>query len=187
MKSKTLAILAGGKSSRMNYNNKALIKYKEEEFIKHIIKAGRDFDEIIIISNDSKIYEFLNLRVYPDKYLNKGPLGGIHSALLNANNPYVLCIACDMPLIDRETLNSLYNEEENYEILVSKSRDRLQPLCSIYSKAIIKDIENALLNDERKLQKVISKFNYKIIDKDFNESNFLNINSPGELKELEEL
>ena len=39
MINKTLAILAGGKSSRMNYNNKALLNYKEKKFIEHIIEA----------------------------------------------------------------------------------------------------------------------------------------------------
>lgn len=33
MINKTLAILAGGKSSRMNYNNKALLLFKEKTFI----------------------------------------------------------------------------------------------------------------------------------------------------------
>ena len=49
MINKTLAILAGGKSSRMNYNNKALLNYKEKKFIEHIIEAAKDYKEIIII------------------------------------------------------------------------------------------------------------------------------------------
>ena len=63
MINKTLAILAGGKSSRMNYNNKALLKYKEKNFIEHIIDAGKDYKEIIIISNnkDSSILEISRL------------------------------------------------------------------------------------------------------------------------------
>ena len=52
MINKTLAILAGGKSSRMNYNNKALLTYKEKRFIEHIIEAGKDYKEVIIISNN---------------------------------------------------------------------------------------------------------------------------------------
>ena len=36
MINKTLAILAGGKSSRMNYNNKALLSYKEKKSINRV-------------------------------------------------------------------------------------------------------------------------------------------------------
>ncbi|MGL5752308.1 MAG: molybdenum cofactor guanylyltransferase, partial [Paraclostridium sp.] len=107
MISKTLAILAGGKSSRMNYNNKAFLRYKEKSFIEHIINAGRDFDEIIIIANDKKAYGNYNLKVVEDIFEDKGPLGGIHSALINSKYDKVLCIACDMPLIKREILNKM--------------------------------------------------------------------------------
>ena len=57
MINKTLAILAGGKSSRMNYNNKALLNYKERKFIEHIIDAGKGYKEIIIIANKKEEYE----------------------------------------------------------------------------------------------------------------------------------
>ena len=56
MINKTLAILAGGKSSRMNYNNKALLNYKERKFIEHIIDAGKGYKEIIIIANKNATF-----------------------------------------------------------------------------------------------------------------------------------
>ena len=45
---KTLAIMAGGKSSRMNYNNKALLSYKEKTFIENIIEAGKNFKKLLL-------------------------------------------------------------------------------------------------------------------------------------------
>ena len=60
MINKTLAILAGGKSSRMNYNNKALLSYKEKKFIEHIIEAGKEYKEIIIVSNNIEEYKEKN-------------------------------------------------------------------------------------------------------------------------------
>ena len=66
MINKTLAILAGGKSSRMNYNNKALLNYKERKFIEHIIDAGKGYKEIIIIANKKEESEGVNLRVIED-------------------------------------------------------------------------------------------------------------------------
>ena len=107
MINKTLAILVGGQSSRMNYNNKALLKYKDHKFIEHIIAAGRDYKEIIIISNKKEEYKGFNLRIVEDIYKGNGPLSGIHSALMNSTTNEVLCIACDMPLITKETLNVL--------------------------------------------------------------------------------
>ena len=191
MINKTLAILAGGKSSRMNYNNKALLNYKERKFIEHIIDAGKGYKEIIIIANKKEEYEGFNLRVIEDIYKGNGPLSGIHSALMNSTTDKVLCIACDMPLITSETLNILGNYNEEYEVLIPEVSGRLQPLCAVYSKKSIPSIENAIKNNNNKLQLLIKSLNYKVIDenqeKKFIEKDFLNINTEKEYKELEEL
>ena len=191
MINKTLAILVGGQSSRMNYNNKALLKYKDHKFIEHIIAAGRDYKEIIIISNKKEEYKGFNLRIVEDIYKGNGPLSGIHSALMNSTTNEVLCIACDMPLITKETLNVLGNYDENYDVLIPKVLGRLQPLCAVYSKKIIPNIEEAIRENNNKLQLLIKTLNYKVIegneDNKFIEKEFLNINTEKGYHELEEL
>lgn len=191
MINKTLAILAGGKSSRMNYNDKAFLNYKEKMFIEHIIKAGNSYKEIIIIANNKEKYKKFGLRIIEDIYVGNGPLSGIHAALNSASTEYVLCVACDMPLISKELLDYIGEYEGNYEVLVPKSNDRLQPLCSIYNKSILSKIEKALENNENKLQKFIKGLNYQVVDgfnyRKFEDKDFLNINTPDEFKELEEL
>ena len=191
MINKTLAILAGGKSSRMNYNNKALLTYKEKRFIEHIIEAGKDYKEVIIISNNLEEYKGFNLRIVEDIYKGNGPLSGIHSALINSTTDKVLCIACDMPLITKETLNIIGSYQEEYDVLVPKVSERLRPLCGVYSKNIISKIEEAIKENNNKLQLLIRTLNLKVIEGDINskfiEQDFLNINTEKEYKELEEL
>ena len=191
MINKTLAILAGGKSSRMNYNNKALLTYKEKRFIEHIIEAGKDYKDVIIISNNLEEYKGFNLRIVEDIYKGNGPLSGIHSALINSTTDKVLCIACDMPLITKETLNIIGSYQEEYDVLVPKVSERLQPLCGVYSKNIISKIEEAIKENNNKLQLLIRTLNLKVIEGDINskfiEQDFLNINTEKEYKELEEL
>lgn len=190
MINKTLAILAGGKSSRMDYNNKALLLYKEKTFIENIINAGNAFSEKVIIANKKEEYRAFNLSIYNDIYLDKGPLGGIHSALVNSKNDKVLCIACDMPLISSDILNVIGSINDNYEVLVPKINGRLQPMCAVYSKSLIPKIEKALLSGEYKLQKFILSTDYKIIDdnyyNDLKEDYFTNINTRKEYELLEE-
>lgn len=191
MINKTLAILAGGKSSRMNYNNKALFKFKEKSFIEHIIKAGSNYKEIIIVANNKKDYEKFGLRIVGDIYKGNGPLSGIHSALKNSTTDYVLCIACDMPVTGKEVLSFMGNYPENYEVLIPKCEGKLQPLCCIYSKKLEYKIEESLIKNENKLQKLILNFNYKVLDgleeRKFWNKDFLNINTPNDFKELEEM
>ena len=134
---KTIAILAGGKSSRMNYNNKALLEFKDKTFIENIINSTEHFMEVIIVANNIEIYKKFGLRVVKDIYVDQGPLSGIHTALINSKTDKVLCIACGMPLINKDVLTYMGNYNDEYEVLVPEYNGRLQPLCSIYSKSLI--------------------------------------------------
>lgn len=191
MINKTLAILAGGKSSRMLYNNKAFLTYRDKKFIEHIIELGKDFKEVIIVANDLKLYEEFNLRVVSDIYIGRGPLSGIHSALINSTTDKVLCIACDMPLVSEEVIKYLGNYAGEYEVLSPQVNEKLQPLCAIYSKSTIECIERRLIKKENKLQELIKSLDYKVIEaleyRQITEKDFMNINTPVEYKSLEEI
>lgn len=189
---KSAAILAGGKSSRMNYRNKAFLEYENNYFIERIIKALEDYEEIIIISNNPEDYKTLGLKVFKDIYPNQGPLSGIHSALNHIKNEYCLVVACDMPFINKNVVNYLGNIKEDYEILIPEVEERLQPLCAIYKKSCKELMEKELINKSNKLIKTCMKFNVKII-KEFpfieeihkkEMKNFYNINTVDEYKSL---
>lgn len=187
----TLAILAGGQSSRMNYRNKAFLSYQEKTFIERLIEAGSDFEEVIIVANTKEAYENFNLQVVSDVYPGKGPLSGIHAALRVAKTSTVLCVACDMPLTSREVLNGLAQISGDYDVLVPEYEGRLQPLCAIYSKKIKNKVEAQLKKDDFKLQYFIRQLNYQVIrelpHRPFKSTDFLNINTPTDLSELEEM
>lgn len=188
MVNKTLAILAGGKSSRMDYHPKALLQFQEKTFIEHIIKAGANFQEIIIVANNQALYKGFNLPIVEDIYKDKGPLSGIHAALHYAQTDYVLCVACDMPLIRCDLLDELGSYEEGYDVVVPEYEGRLQPLCALYSKKILGHLEERLLKNENKLQHMILSLNYKKIEqlegRSFKAEDFLNINTPTEFEQL---
>ncbi|RDY26386.1 molybdenum cofactor guanylyltransferase [Romboutsia weinsteinii] len=184
MINKTLAILAGGQSSRMNYNNKAFLDYRGKSFIEYLISLGKDYKEVIIVANDQEIYKKFNVRVVKDMYVGNGPLSGIHSALKNATTDKVLCIACDMPLMNEEIIKTLGEYKGEYQVLVPKVDNRLQPLCSIYSKSIIGNIEDSLNRNENKLQRLITSLEYKIIE-GFCDESFKNVNTPEEYRSLD--
>lgn len=187
----TLAILAGGQSSRMNYRNKAFLSYQEKTFVERLIEAGSDFEEVIIVANTKEAYENFNLQVVSDVYPGKGPLSGIHAALRVAKTSTVLCVACDMPLTSREVLNGLAQISGDYDVLVPEYDGRLQPLCAIYSKKIKNKVEEQLKKDDFKLQYFIRQLNYQVIRelpyRPFKSTDFLNINTPTDLNELEEM
>lgn len=184
---KTAVILAGGKSSRMNYINKAFLELNGETFIEKIIKELSSYEEIIIVSNNMDEYKYLGYKVVKDIIPGCGPLSGIHSGLTYASHQNVLFVACDMPFISRQVIDNLGNIKHKYEALIPVVKGKIQPLCGIYNKSVVELVEKELFNNKFKLMKFLEKVDVKYIKVDeMIDSNdcFSNINTKEEYNKM---
>ncbi len=133
----TLALLAGGKASRMGGTNKALLKHNGKTFVEIILSnLGEVFPKTIIIANEVETYAQLGVSVYADIFKEKGPLGGIHSALYNTKTEHVFAISCDMPLASAQIASQIAAiaiEAQSYAY-VPKVAEMLEPLFAVYSR-----------------------------------------------------
>lgn len=183
-------ILAGGKNSRMK-QNKALIKLKEKTFIETITDQLEPFfDEIIIITNTPREYDFLPYNKYTDLILNKGPLGGIHSGLIHAKYEYAFVTACDMPLVNGVAAKKLCKMVQGYDGVVPRKGQYLQPLFAVYKKSCISYIKKCLKENSLQIPSFYPYINilYKdwseIMDEDPDKT-FFNVNTPEDLRTLQ--
>lgn len=187
---KTAVILAGGKSSRMNRKNKALMPFNNKTIIEKVIETVSMFDEIIIVANEPELYEKFGYKVISDIYKDKGPLGGIHAGLIHASHDKVLIVACDMPNISIEITQKMYNYKGEYDALLSFDGDELHPLFSIYDKTCLSEIESHIKTDKLKLKLFLKEVNTVVMDwrnqlgEDQPTRFFKNINTPTDYKLL---
>jgi molybdopterin-guanine dinucleotide biosynthesis protein A len=169
--------------------NKALLKLKDKTVIEIVaVKLKSIFNQVLISSNDSNEYDFLNLPVVNDVFIGKGPLAGIHSALKNSSTEKNFIISCDMPMISVELINYLIKLNTEKSILLPRSNGRIQQLCGIYSKSVIDEIENIfkLLEKDKNIKgsvfELLERVTVEFIDIDdlnfYNKNIFLNMNSP---------
>lgn len=189
----TLAILAGGKATRMGGKNKALLELNGESFINRIHRnLSPLFCKTIIIANDSVDYQFENVEVYPDIISNVGPLGGIHSALVNSKTPYVFVVSCDMPFASSDVAHEIIDLflSKEIDILVPKIELYHEPLFAIYSKHLISKIEAILAKTDGKPIKdlfALAKTSYiQFSETSLAQRCFTNINSINDLESLKE-
>lgn len=142
----TCAILAGGKASRYNGHNKALIKVGDNTNLDKLIALSEElFAETILITNSPDQYsDYTDLRIEKDIYQNVGPLAGIHSAIYHAKKPYIFIFACDMPFINKKlVIDQIATfRNSNCDILVPRINDFFEPLHSIYAKSVLGNLEN---------------------------------------------
>ena len=180
-------ILAGGKSSRMNYINKAFLDVHGMPMIQHMLDKLQDFDEIIIVTNTPEEYEGLGARVVTDIFPQRGPLSGMHSGLVHAKNEYSFITACDTPFVPREYIDHCVGLEKDYDAAVAAWSGFYEPTCGMYSKSAIPVIEKAIKNGEKKPVNIFPELRLHKIEEDVLEqfgdirNMFTNINTQMEL------
>jgi molybdopterin-guanine dinucleotide biosynthesis protein A len=184
------AILAGGKNSRFNGENKSFLKLDNQFVIEKIIEVLKQiFSEIIIVTNDKTAYSmFSECKIATDYYREIGPLGGIHAALQNAKHENVFIVSCDMPFLNKnlilKQISSHITEKSNITIPVLHNFK--EPLHGIYCKNVLTSIENFIQTTDK--YKIIGffdlvKVNYFEVNQNKIKA-FTNINNPEDYKIL---
>ena len=179
-------ILAGGKSRRMG-TDKGLVSFKGRPMVSHILKLLDDLNLKTNIISSNQEYKTFGKSVYQDIIPNKGPLGGLYTALHYSHAPMVLLLACDMPSINAEGIKSLMAAAEQGNITVATDAKQISPLFACYPRALKEQVEKAMLADELKMQDFVSKQSHVLLDFNAldNTGVLRNLNTMEELKAAE--
>ena len=188
MKKISVAILSGGRSSRMGIP-KASLKIRGSSFARHIADQMSDADEILFSVRKEEDFPDVPIRHIPDLYPGCGPMAGIHSALIHSSNPLVFIVACDMPCISRtvpETLADYYKEGVDAVIPVAAD-GTLYAVCGLYHKRMIPLLEEQLKTGNYRLRKVLEECRcIEVSENSFadHEKLFRNVNTPEDYREV---
>lgn len=183
----TAVILAGGKSSRMGFNKEFLEIDGESLVKKNIEKLKSIFNEIIVVTNNPKYYESLNIITVQDIYFQKGPLSGIHASLKRSSSEYIYLLACDMPEIDIPFIKWMMEivDREAPEIAVIRKGGYIEPFNGFYSTALIERAEELLRQNKLAIRALMSEAKVEFIDLHEVQSDrdiFLNLNTQEDLQ-----
>jgi molybdopterin-guanine dinucleotide biosynthesis protein A len=187
MKGLTVAIMAGGQSSRMG-RDKSFVLFEGRPMIEIVRETVAGLgDETLLITNKPDEYAYLNLPMVSDVYPGLGPLGGIYTAVHAAAAPHVLVVACDMPWLNRPLLEYLIRLRETAAVVVPRWDKYPEPLHAIYSKACLEPIATMLNEKRLKIAGFFGQVTVRFVERgeieqfDGNGRSFANINSPEDL------
>ena len=177
----SLFILSGGNSKRMGVD-KGLIHFQGKPMVKHLVdRFKKIIPEIIIISN-KKGYRNFDVPVIKDNYQNCGPLGGIEAGLSFSKSEFNLFLSCDNPFIEYSLLKYIISNPQKTEIVFSEY-EKTHPFPGLYSKSIHKNLNTLIDQGLRKMTALKNHFSVSYLDcSHFNKNNFVNFNTPEEVK-----
>jgi molybdopterin-guanine dinucleotide biosynthesis protein A len=151
----TGVILSGGKSLRMG-EDKAFIRIEGTPIIERILLLFQGlFEEVIIITSQKDHYQYSGVNVYEDLIPNLGALGGLYTGIARSSFPYSFVVACDMPFLNRAVIEHLTERTGDFDVIIPKTEDGLQPLHALYSKECLTAIGEIL---KKKKSRIIDLF-----------------------------
>ncbi len=183
-------ILAGGKSQRMGAN-KAILSYHgkpQTEFLVDILR-GLNVAPHVSCRSEQAVDFIMDLAaedvpIVTDTFLELGPFGAILSAFRHDPNAAWLVVACDLPLLDAETLNYLIKNRNLSAIATAfrspDSKDAFpEPLITIWEPRAYPILLSFLAQGVSCPRKVLINSNTHLLDAP-NLDALKNVNTPEE-------
>lgn len=163
----TCLILAGGKGQRLT-PDKPLLEIEGRPIIERTAGvAAALFDQVIIVTNTPKKYEFLNLLMVADERQGCGPLMGIYSGLKKAKHDAAFVCAADMPFLSEELIRAQFQEMDCYDIVVPHLKGGPEFLHAFYTKKCLPFMRENLQADRYKIEKLTRHSKTLRLDEDW--------------------
>jgi len=141
----TGVIQAGGKSTRMGGQPKALLELGGRRIIERVLDAVAPVvDDVLIVTNTPALYAFLGVPMVPDVYPDHGSLGGIFSGLTAAAGEVVFNVACDMPFLHSPVVRLIVARAGEADVVIPRVGEQLETMHALYAKACLPHIETRL-------------------------------------------
>ena len=188
-------ILAGGRAQRMGGIDKGLIPFHNKPLIESAIAKLKPQVHTIVINANRNITKYANYG-YPvtmDETPDfSGPLAGFSAGLKACKTPFLLTSPCDSPLLPSNLAELLAAEMErgDFQLVYASSKETdgkvwAQPVFCLMRANLEDPLNQFLQKGDLKIDRWFKELRSSTVIFD-NPQAFTNVNTPEELKLLEE-
>ena len=195
----TGALMVGGHGKRMGMD-KAWLRFRGSLLLPRLVRrllaeceggvlvvrrAGQDLPELPKTER---------VRVVDDLLPDKGPLGGLYTALVHAHTPWIFAAACDMPLLDLDVISwQLQFPAPGADALVPVYDGKDQPMHGLYGSGVLGPLKSALVEDRLRVGEWLDSIRLRRLAEanwrrvHVTGQSFVNVNSPEDMLRAEAL
>ena len=145
-------------------------------------------DDILIVGGRAE--RVSAVRWVADRVPGLGPLGGLHTALLEAAGDPTIVVACDMPYLSAPLLGHLSALADDADAVVPRTGRGYHPLCAVYARACVEPIARRLAAGRLKMTGLFDDVRVRVVGLEelraFGDVERLlaNVNSPADHEDL---
>lgn len=186
----TGVVLAGGQGSRMGGIDKGLVPFRGRPLVAHVIERLRpQVDAILINANrNPEAYAAFGHPVISDEIDGfAGPLAGFERGLAHAATDLVVTVPCDSPFLPMDLIARLRAalDANNADLALARTGDQPHPVFCLMRRSVHDSLRVFLSAGERKIDRWTARLPMVEVAFDDEAQAFANINTAGELADLE--
>jgi molybdopterin-guanine dinucleotide biosynthesis protein A len=177
---------------------KALERINKQSLIERTIDCLSTVSQAIIVVTSQEQFGIVAAarpkgKLIVDIYPERGALGGIYTGLASTDSFYSLVLGCDMPFLNRDLLRYLIDIAPNFDVVVPRIDDKLEPLHAVYSRDCLAPIKELMNKDRLVISQLFKLVKTRYVDKDeivkFDPRclSFFNINTLDDLRKAKDL
>lgn len=182
-------ILTGGKSSRMG-KDKSHLEYHDKpqsQYLHELLKES--LPNVYLSVRTGQEFNFES-EVIEDKLETKGPINGILSAMESYPEKAWLVLACDLPLISKETIKYLIDSRDTSKLATAYATEKTglpEPLVAIWEYAALDALKQHHLVEAKNCPRKFLLNNDISIINPKDDLELYNANDPEEYRKAKEI
>jgi len=184
----TGVVQAGGKSTRMGGEPKALLELGGRRVIDRVVEVLASVtDDLLVVTNTPALYASLGIPMVPDVFADGGSLGGIYSGLRAAAGAAIFTVACDMPFLRADVARLVIERAGDADVVVPRAGGQLETLHACYGKRCLEPMESRIRAGRLKIVDFFEDVRVTVIPEAevarlaAPEIVFMNVNTPDDL------
>lgn len=137
--------------------DKALLPFGGVPLVVHVaqIVAGATGSATLVGPREQ--YGALGWPLVEDEMSGDGPLGGLIAALAASTAERSLVVACDMPWLQVDSLQTLIHYVSDADVVIARGERGIEPLCAVYHQRCLPVLRTALREGERAVRQVLKR------------------------------
>jgi len=184
-----VAILAGGKSSRMGAPKAGLTLVSGRTIFDHVYSCLSELGlPCVVVGHAEGIALESNpeLIVIPDDVIDRGPVGAMRGLFTSDVAQHYLVVGCDQPLLTADLLRKLFVEiDERPNVFCSESEDFIFPLPGLYPASLLPIVQQLLEQPRASLREILTRSNVRNIA--IEQTDWLRLRSANTPQDIEDI
>lgn len=184
-----VAILAGGRGTRMGGADKASLDLNGRRLLDHLLATVEPLaSEIVVVANDDRLAGDPRFTVIHDPEPHAGVLPSLLAALDTVSTPLLLLVACDMPFVSADVVRQLLARAPDHDAVIPFVDGYDQPMHAVYRVEPCRAaIRAALARGDRRMISFLNDVDTLRVDEgelraiDPELRSFFNVNTPEDL------